>query len=118
MPTVSMVDPVSGWLETDRWDLDRADGARLVVHHEPRIASLGADAVLEAVRAGVGVGLVQDLLCAADLRSGSLVRLWPEWYSAEAPLSLEFTSARGRLPAVRALIDYLWESFAEARIRV
>ncbi len=69
--------------------------------------------MLAAVRAGVGVGLVQDVLCEADLRSGSLVRLWPEWSSAEASLSLEFTSARGQLPAVKVLIDHLRESFAK-----
>jgi DNA-binding transcriptional LysR family regulator len=41
------------------------------------------------------------------LASGQLVRVLPDWESREGIVHLVFTSKRGLLPGVRAVIDFL-----------
>jgi DNA-binding transcriptional LysR family regulator len=116
-PTVSMADPVSEWVVHDTWEFSGAHGSRFVLEHQPRLTCRSAPALLEAVKAGTGVGLLLEQLCEQDLQAGRLVRLWPDWQTSEGTIYLVFTTARGLPPAVRALIDFLAERFQTEVVR-
>jgi DNA-binding transcriptional LysR family regulator len=111
VPTLSMKDPISGWVDDETWVLDGPDGQRHSFNHRPRFACKSVPALLEAVKAGAGVGLLPESICSNDLDAGTLIPLFPGFVTAESSLYLVFTTARGLPPAVRVLIDFLVERF-------
>jgi DNA-binding transcriptional LysR family regulator len=44
------------------------------------------------------------------MERGQIVRILPEWEAPQGILHLVFTSRRGLLPGVRAMIDFLVEA--------
>jgi DNA-binding transcriptional LysR family regulator len=64
--------------------------------------------------AGLGVAYLPEMVCAPALRAGALVQLLPEWGALQGVAHLVFTTRRGQLPAVSALIDYLVENLPTA----
>jgi DNA-binding transcriptional LysR family regulator len=99
------------WNDHDTWEFIDPDGEKKLLEHQPRFTTRSMPALMEAVRAGVGVGLILEQVCAQDVRSGKLVQLLPDWQTTEGRVYLVFTTARGMPPAVRALIDFLVEGF-------
>ncbi|MGU3663459.1 LysR substrate-binding domain-containing protein [Methylobacterium sp. A49B] len=89
------------------WRLEREDGTRYAVRHEPRMTCGDFAAVCEAAAAGIGIGFLPDHACAEPIASGRLVHVLPDWRSAPGIVHLVFTTRRGLPPAVRALIDHL-----------
>jgi DNA-binding transcriptional LysR family regulator len=111
VPTVSMSDPVSEWVEDDTWQFLGPEQKQFTLQHRPRLMCRSVPTLLAAVKAGTGVGLLLEHVCAQDLNEGNLVRLLPDWHTVEGTIYLVFTTARGLPPAVRALIDFLVERF-------
>ena len=62
-----------------------------------------------AALAGLGIARLPEIVVRADLRSGALSRVLPEWNSPQGILHVVFPSRRGLLPAVRAFTDFLAE---------
>lgn len=91
----------------ESWTLTGPEGERETIDLEPRLATREFELLLQAALDGVGIGLLPDLLCTEAIREGRLERVLPEWSSAEGIIHLVFTTRRGLLPAVRALIDTL-----------
>lgn len=106
-----MSDPVSEWVDHDTWAFTGPGNAQYVLEHLPRLTCRSVPALLEAVKAGTGVGLLHEQVCQRDVLDGTLVQLLPDWHAAEETIYLLFTTARGLPPAVRALIDFLAEQF-------
>ncbi|MHA6769832.1 LysR substrate-binding domain-containing protein [Sphingobium ummariense] len=67
-----------------------------------------------AAVAGLGVALLPDHACMADLRSGALVHVLPDWRGQEGIVHLIFTTHTGLPPLVRPRIDLLAAHFATA----
>lgn len=95
-----------------RWCLFGPDNQEVTLHHKPRFVTTDMDALRAAALAGVGVVQLPILMVNKQLADGSLVRLLPEWRARREVIHLVFPSRRGQLPAVRALIDFLVESYA------
>lgn len=96
------------------WDLVTEDGRRETLRVEPRLGCAAMEPVLRAAMAGLGVALLPDRVCRADLQAGRLVRVLPEWLAQRGIVHLVFTTRRGLPPAVRALIDHLAQHFSRA----
>lgn len=96
------------------WDLVTDDGRRETLRVEPRLGCAAMEPVLRAAMAGLGVALLPDRVCRADLQAGRLVRVLPEWLAQRGIVHLVFTTRRGLAPAVRALIDHLAQHFSRA----
>jgi DNA-binding transcriptional LysR family regulator len=111
VPTVSFTGEMAEWRELDVWEFTGPDGATHRHEHRPRMSCRSVPAVLDAIHAGVGVGLLPDIVCAEGLRDGSLVRLLPEYQMSQATIYLVFTASRGLPTAVRTLVDFLVERF-------
>ena len=73
-----------------------------------------ADAVRRWAVAGFGIANKSLLDVIADLRSGRLVRLCPEWSGEAAPLSLICADRRQLSPTVALLRDHLRQCCADA----
>ncbi|MBP0617834.1 LysR family transcriptional regulator [Jiella mangrovi] len=85
------------------------DGREHRLRIEPRLASNSMPMVLDAAIAGLGVAFVPDVVSWPYVTAGKLVRLLPEWQGPEAVFHIAFTSRRAMLPAVRLLVDFIFE---------
>lgn len=95
-----------------RWCLFGPDNQEVTLHHIPRFVTTDMIALRAAALAGVGIVQLPMLMLNKQIAEGSLVRLLPEWRARREVIHLVFPSRRGQLPAVRALIDFLVESYA------
>lgn len=93
----------------DRWIVVNAEGEQATILHEPRLSASAYQVVRQAAIDGVGIAMLQDWTCREFLQNGQLVRILPGWASRQRILHLVFTSKRGLLPGVRAVIDFAAE---------
>lgn len=94
----------------DRWGLVNAAGERVEVAHEPRISATDWTLIRRSAIDGLGIALLPEYLGRELLRTGELVRVLPDWTRGEGIIHLVFTSRRGLLPGVRAVIDFAAEA--------
>lgn len=92
------------------WRLEGPEGMR-DVRHVPRLSCGDFGAIRSAALAGLGVAMLPDHACAAELRSGALVHVLPEWQGENGIVHLVFTTRTGLPPLVRAWIDHLAVGF-------
>ncbi|RQO80256.1 LysR family transcriptional regulator [Acidovorax sp. FJL06] len=95
------------------WVLEGPDGARAQVRHQPRYVTRAMLALRAAAVAGVGVVQLPRMMVAGEFERGELVPVLPGWAPRREIIHAVFASRRGQLPAVRQLIDYLVERFAQ-----
>jgi DNA-binding transcriptional LysR family regulator len=94
--------------------LEGPDGAVHVLHHVPRYVADDLSSLRFAVLAGIGVGVLPDYMCRADLREGRLVEVLPAWGPTPGICHAVFPRRRALVPAVRKLIDFLAENLSGA----
>jgi len=90
----------------DRWTLV-SDRGEETVAHEPRLSASEFSILRQAAIDGLGVAFLAEYSCREPLADGRLERVLPDWSGREGILHLVFTSRRGLLPGVRAVIDLL-----------
>jgi DNA-binding transcriptional LysR family regulator len=73
-------------------------------------------ALRDAAVAGLGIALLPDHACQAQIARGELVRVFPDWHTEMGIVHLVFTTRRGLPPAVRAFIDHLAAAFASRSV--
>ena len=93
----------------DRWQLVNSAGEEVEVAHEPRLSASAFPILHDAACDGIGIACLPEYVCRDALASGRLVRILPDWATREGIMHLVFTSRRGLLPGVRAVIDFLAE---------
>jgi DNA-binding transcriptional LysR family regulator len=118
LPTIADVGewPSLGSLQGGReyaWDLEGPDGAKVRILTAPRMVTDDRIALWRSALHGVGVVMLPTALVQADVDAGRLVHLLPEWQPRVAVVHAVFPSRRGLLPAVRALLDFLAQEFAQ-----
>ena len=96
------------------WELIDARGERVSVEVHARLITGDFQVLLQAARAGLGVALLPESVCAPAVRSGDLEMVLPEWSAPEGLMHFVYPSRRGMLPGVRALVDFLAERLPEA----
>jgi DNA-binding transcriptional LysR family regulator len=94
------------------WHFLDAETSAVQLTHNPRLSADDFFAVRRAALLGVGVARLPSLLAKDDLSTGALVRLLPSLSSLSGVVHAVFPSARGMVPAVRALLDALSAGFA------
>ncbi len=90
----------------DRWILVNEGGAEETVVLEPRLSSSEFALLRQAAIDGMGIAYLPEYACREPLVDGRLERVLPAWGGREGILHLVFTSRRGLLPGVRAVIDF------------
>jgi DNA-binding transcriptional LysR family regulator len=107
--------PSIGWgppHQRHEWCLDGPDDATALIPYAPRLITEDMVALRFAALQGVGVGQFPTMVVKADLDSGALVDVLPQWSPRAGIVHAVFSSRRGLLPSVRALLDFLAAEFA------
>lgn len=105
LPTLSQTER-SG---LDRWVLVNAQREEAVVEHEPRLSATSFSILRQAAIDGMGIAFLPEYACREPLADGRLELVLPAWTRRDGILHLVFTSRRGLLPGVRAVIDFAAE---------
>ncbi|MPS70626.1 MAG: LysR family transcriptional regulator [Novosphingobium sp.] len=92
--------------EHHRWDMTSETGERARIFHRPRLCSNDSTIVREAALDGLGVALLHEQGCRADLLQGRLLRVLPQWHTREGIVHMVFAARRGMSAAQRAFIDH------------
>ncbi len=88
------------------WEL-RSGSKTTRVQITPRLTVNDYDLLLSVTRAGCGIALLPEHLCAADLASGALVPVLETWTAEAVPFFALYPSRRHLAPKVSALIELL-----------
>jgi DNA-binding transcriptional LysR family regulator len=107
--------PSIGWgppHQPHEWCLDGPDEATALIPYTPRLITEDMVALRFAALKGIGVGQFPTMVIKADLDSGALVDVLPQWRPRAGIVHAVFSSRRGLLPSVRALLDFLAAEFA------
>ncbi|VEB95927.1 D-malate degradation protein R [Cedecea lapagei] len=99
--------------QTYRWCLFGPDQQEVIVHYQPRFITTDMIALREAALNGIGVVQLPKLMLNKHIERGTLVHVLPEWRARTEFIHVVFPSRRGQLPAVRALIDFLADSYQQ-----
>lgn len=114
LPTISSADDGN----EVTWTLEGPAGQIHTVTHIPRLGCSDIAAVRSAVMAGIGVAILPDHSCAEALRSGALVRIFPDWHGQVGIVHLVFTTRTGLPRPVRAWFDHLVDRFLDPQLFV
>lgn len=107
--------PSIGWgpaHQRHEWCLEGPDGATALIPHKPRLITEDMVALRFAALQGIGIAQFPTMVIRSDLKNGTLVDVLPEWAPRAGIVHAVFSSRRGLLPSVRALLDFLAGEFA------
>ena len=97
-----------GWQTPgDRWNLAHTSGAKEDVDITPRFKSDDMATLKLAAKEGIGVVALPAYTCRAEVASGELVRVLPEWDAGKANLSLVMPGRSGLTAPVLAFKEFL-----------
>jgi len=88
------------------WSFQK-DGQSVAVRIHCRLTVSYNEAAVAAAVAGIGIVTTSLWGCRAELASGSLVQLLPDWKMGEVEVHGMFTAGRLPKPSARALVEYL-----------
>ncbi len=97
-----------------RWMLSNATGDTASIEVAARLSTGDFSTLVRAARAGIGIALLPRANCEPELAAGELVQILSDWGVADGILHLVFTSRRGMLPGVRAVIDFAANALSAA----
>jgi len=84
----------------------RRGDQKIEVSVRPKLITNNAQVLIDALKAGKGVGTTQVLLVADELKSGALIRVLPEYEIEPTEFFLVYPSSKFLRPTVRAFIDF------------
>ena len=91
-----------------QWTLHGPDGTLARVDIRPVLMTQDFGVLMAAAKAGQGIALLPETVCADAVRAGELRLVFKEkWLLPQGICHAVYPSRRGVLPAVRALIDFL-----------
>ena len=98
-----------------KWAFQEAGRKAFTVPVSGSFSAAGAETILRASLADIGVSCLASFMVAPHLRAGVLEEVLGDFRVREpVPLSAVFPSAKHLSPTIRAFVDHLVERFAEA----
>lgn len=94
------------------WRFNGPDGEQVSIKPEGPLRSSSGEAMLPALRAGLGISLLPDFIVGPDLAEGSLQEVLTDWTSPPIALHLVMPPNPLRPARVEALIGFLVERFS------
>lgn len=89
------------------WHFRRADGEEAAVRVEGPLRTDSGDAMLPALRAGIGIARLPDFIIGDDIASGTLVPILTDWTMGQTALHLLTPPSTLRPQRVELLIEHL-----------
>lgn len=99
-------------LPNEIWRFTGPGGADVAVRPEGPLRVNSGEAMLPALRAGLGIALLPDFIAGADLAAGTLVEILPDWHGPQIALHLVTPPNPLRPARVEAVIAFLVEKFS------
>jgi DNA-binding transcriptional LysR family regulator len=99
------------------WTLVGPEGKSFDVPMQARLISGEFPILMEAAKAGMGVALLPAWVCAPAIAEGALEVVLPGWSTPPSSMHFVYSSRRGLLPGVRALVDFLGERLPQSAER-
>ncbi|MCM8731750.1 LysR family transcriptional regulator [Hephaestia sp. GCM10023244] len=99
------------------WRFTGPDGEEAAVRPTGRLTSNSGDAMLPALRAGLGIARLPDFIVDADIAAGTLEAILPDWRPPPIALHLMTPPSPLRPARVEALIDFLAARFRDSAPR-
>ncbi|MBN9587159.1 MAG: LysR family transcriptional regulator [Afipia sp. 62-7] len=87
------------------WNLGRSDAQR--ANLEPRVLVNNIGMAREMVTAGMGVGILPNVMCRNDVTTGRLVRLFEEWESPRLQAHATYLGRRRVQRKTQVFMDFL-----------
>jgi DNA-binding transcriptional LysR family regulator len=84
---------------------------QVVMPLTPRLLSDNMVSLKQAAIAGLGIVALPGYVCRAEVQSGGLKRVLPDWQAGDSTLTALIPYRQGLLPSVRAFIDHLAAEF-------
>jgi DNA-binding transcriptional LysR family regulator len=98
------------------WILANASGDEASIDVQPRLATGDLATLVDAACGGIGIALLPRAICEMELVGGNLKQVLPGWGVADGIIHIVYTSRRGMLPGVRAVIDFAAEALRAAAV--
>ena len=114
LPRVDLFNPATGRARS--WSFTRGD-VREELEPGGRLQIGGAEALVDAASAGLGVIQTLDFLVDAQVRAGRLVRLLRSWEAEGPPISVLYPSGRYVSARVRAFTEFVRETVRASHAR-
>ena len=89
------------------WRLDSLDAHGGIMSVTPRMRVTDIVMARQMATAGVGLAILTEAVCIAQVRSGELVRVLPEWRLPAIPVSATFLERRHLPRRIRVLLDQM-----------
>ncbi|OOE39852.1 LysR family transcriptional regulator [Salinivibrio kushneri] len=100
----------------DKWPFMKA-GMEQVVHVSGQYTINNAPAVLEAVKAGLGIAYLATYLINEEIEKGELIELLPEWQPClELPIYIVYPRRKHLAPKVREFVDFMLQEVGDPPI--
>ncbi|MBH1965241.1 MAG: LysR family transcriptional regulator [Comamonadaceae bacterium] len=99
--------------DESHWSLIGPSGELAQVPHQPRLIADDMGALMCAALSGVGCAALPRMLVHEALLDRQLLELLPGWAPPAGTIQAAFASHRGMRPAIRQLLDFLGEEFAQ-----
>jgi DNA-binding transcriptional LysR family regulator len=95
------------------WRVRRASKAKneLVMPLKPRLLSDDMVGLKQAAIKGLGIVALPGYVCRAEVRSGALRRVLPDWIAGDSTITALVPYRQGLLPSVRAFLDHIAAEF-------
>lgn len=97
------------------WQFER-DGKQESIDLRPQVSVNDTAGALAAATAGLGIISTTSWACRADVGSGALVRLLPDWNMVDLPVHAYFPMGRATRMAARSFVEFIEAEFARDRL--
>jgi DNA-binding transcriptional LysR family regulator len=97
------------------WQFER-DGKQESIDLRPQVSVNDTAGALAAATAGLGIISTTSWACRADVGSGALVRLLPDWKMVDLPVHAYFPMGRATRMAARSFVEFIEAEFARDRL--
>lgn len=88
------------------WQFER-DGRQTMVDVHPQVSVNDTSGAIAAAVAGLGIVSSTSWACRAEINSGALSRLLPEWAMVDLPVHAYFPNGRATRMAARAFVTFI-----------
>jgi len=96
------------------WPLRHRRKGDISITIKPRFISNDMIALKQGACAGLGIVALPAYVCRAELKSGQLRRVLPDWIARDSQVTALLPPHRSSLPSVRALLDFLIDEIPKA----
>lgn len=96
--------PVGTRSAASRW---QRNGEAQTTDLRPQISTNDTEGTVKAAVAGLGIAVSTSWACRAELDSGALVNVLPEWKAVSVPVHAYFPQGRATRMAARAFVEFI-----------